>query len=93
MNVDENDDGFKYWKEQLAQDQSDENGPILNEQKRKNIDKYFRKVALGELEKASSLKDYVDEDDERKKILYVIPESAGDVYMATSLFKNLKKSL
>lgn len=92
MNVDENDDGFKYWKEQLAQDQSDENGPILNEQKRKNIDKYFRKVALGELEKASSLKDYVDEDDERKKILYVIPESAGDVYMATSLFKNLKKT-
>jgi ADP-heptose:LPS heptosyltransferase len=49
-------------------------------------------VARGEKEEENTLKDYLDADDDGKRILYVIPESAGDVYMSTSLFKNIKQN-
>ena len=31
------------------------------------------------------------EDDKGKRLLYVIPESIGDVYLSTSLFKSIKE--
>ena len=33
----------------------------------------------------------LDKDDEGKRILYVIPQSAGDVFMSTSLFPSIKR--
>jgi len=81
--IDENDDGHKHWMEQLRK-----------EAKRKDVERYFREVALKENEKnkQQSFEDILDKDDEGKRILYVMPESAGDVFMVTSLFESLKET-
>ena len=73
------DDGFKHWIKELEKGGS-----------REGILAKFRSVARGDKEEQNTLKDYLDEDDEGKRILYVIPERAGDIYMSTSLFKNIK---
>ena len=33
----------------------------------------------------------MDKDDKGKRIIFVIPESIGDIYMSTSLFESIKK--
>lgn len=83
MDVDENDDGFKNWKTQLK-----------NNMPRKDIETYFRQVAEQENQKNSkvTLEDLLDKNDVGKRILYVIPESIGDVFLSTSLFNSIKKT-
>tara|TARA_B100000287_G_scaffold291165_1_gene274545 strand:+ start:2252 stop:4180 length:1929 start_codon:yes stop_codon:yes gene_type:complete len=81
MDVDENDKGYKYWISEL------EKGAT-----RDQVDEYFRSVAQREILSKQTLHDFLDKDDEGRRILYVIPQSAGDVYMATSLFENLKNT-
>lgn len=80
--VDENDDGHKYWMQELAKGQ-----------KREQIENYFRQVAWQENEKNKKIdfKDLLDKDDDGKRILYVIPEDDSDVFMSTSLFPSIKK--
>ena len=80
-NVDENDDGHKYWMQELAKGM-----------KRNDIENYFRQVAIKENQqmKKVDFKDILNPDDEGKRMIYVIPESAEDVFLSTSLFKNIK---
>jgi glycosyltransferase involved in cell wall biosynthesis len=82
MEVDGEDDGLKYWLNEFEKNVSREN--VLN---------YFRKIAADENQKnqKTDLGDLLDKDDEGKRILYVIPQSAGDVFMSTSLFPSIKR--
>jgi len=79
--VDAKDDGYKYWMDQLAKGV-----------KREDIEKYFRQVALQENQKSNKgdFEDLLDKDDKGKRLLYVMPESIGDIFMSTALFKNIK---
>ena len=82
MNVKDSDSGLKYWLNELEEGVT-----------REKIDLYFRKVAL-QGEKGNSgekISDLLDKNDKGKRILYVMPESMGDVFMSTSLFKSLKE--
>lgn len=60
---------------------------------RREVDGFFRKTAHEENAKnqKSSLEDILDKDDYGKRILFCIPESAGDVFLNTSLFQSLKQ--
>ena len=80
--VDENDDGFKYWMQELAKGA-----------KRIDVENYFRQVAAKEnAEKAhDQFEKLLDEDDKGKRVLFVMPESERDVFLSTSLFKSLNQ--
>ena len=79
MDVDDKDQGYKYWMSELAKDVS-----------RVDIEKFFRNTAKKEIDSSKDFMDIFSEEEKKdKKILYVIPESAGDVYMATSLFESI----
>jgi hypothetical protein len=82
MEVDGNDQGHKYWTQQLS-----------NGQQRENIENYFRKVASeGESEdRELKLSEILGDEDEGKRIIYVIPDSEVDVFLSTALFKSLKE--
>ena len=43
------------------------------------------------LEKFGKIEDFLDEVDVGKRILYVMPNSAKDVFVSTSLFKSIKE--
>jgi len=81
MEVDRNDKGFLYWKQELEENGKD----------RQAVHDYFKDVARQEItKKGVSLEDILDKDDDGKRLLYVIPESIGDIYLSTSLFKSLR---
>tara|TARA_R110002020_G_scaffold19821_7_gene68045 strand:+ start:4054 stop:5976 length:1923 start_codon:yes stop_codon:yes gene_type:complete len=77
-----NDDGYKNWMTALS-----------NKTPRSQVEEYFRKVARDHNQTHFPVKteDFLDEDDEGKRIIYVMPESAVDVFLSTSLFKSLKE--
>jgi glycosyltransferase involved in cell wall biosynthesis len=78
--IDKNDDGYKYWEQELSKGA-----------KRQDIEKYFRQVASKELkEEKTDFDSLLSNDDEGKRILFVMPQSAGDVFWTTSLFKSIK---
>ena len=78
--VDENNSGHRYWMNELGKGA-----------RRDVIEKYFREVAVKEsTAKPVSLSDFLGKDDEGKRILMVMPQSAGDVFWCTSLFKSIK---
>ena len=81
-NVDDNDEGHKYWMQELKKGT-----------KRIDIENYFRQVALQDNNKNKSIAfdDILDKDDVGKRLLYVMPESIGDVFLSTSLFKSIKE--
>lgn len=80
-NLDRNDDGYKYWEQELAKGA-----------KRQDIEKYFRQVAMKDnKEKKMDFGSFLNKDDEGKRILFVMPQSAGDVFWTTSLFKSIKE--
>ena len=76
-----NDDGYKSWMKQLE-----------HKIPRSQIEDYFRKVARDHNQKyfPSKIEDFLDEDDKGKRMAYVMPESAVDVFLSTSLLKSLK---
>lgn len=82
--LDESDEGFQYWANEL-----------VKKTDRSIIENYFRKVASEELQgrnkdvKNDYLKAQIDETG-NKRILFTLPESAGDIFMATSLFESIK---
>ena len=80
--VDQNDDGHKYWMQEFSKGG-----------KRQDIENYFRNVAAQENQKNKKIEfeDLLDKDDKGKRVLYVMPESIGDIYMSTALFENIKK--
>jgi hypothetical protein len=65
---------------------------LSNKTPRSQIEDYFRKVARDHNQTHFPIKteDFLDKDDEGKRIVYVIPESAVDVFLSTSLFKSIK---
>lgn len=81
-NIDDNDDGFKYWMQEIKKGV-----------KRNDIENYFRQIALQDNSKNKeiSFEDLLDKDDKGKRLLYVMPESIGDVFLSTSLFKSIKE--
>jgi glycosyltransferase involved in cell wall biosynthesis len=81
MRVDQNDEGHKHWMTQLSRGIT-----------RETIVDFFRKTAQEEINKNKTInfEDLLDKSDQGKRILYVMPESIGDVYMSTALFKNIK---
>lgn len=81
--VDRNDDGFKYWMKEIE-----------NNTPRNLIEDYFRKTAETENQNAIQIdiEDLLDSDDEGKRLLYVMPQSIGDVFLSTSLFKSINES-
>lgn len=80
--VDEEDEGVRHWKNQIRQGAS-----------REEIESEFRKVAAEDHNRRSSktFEEFLGEEDRGKRILYVMPESATDVFISTSLFKSLKE--
>jgi len=80
--VNDNDDGHKYWMQEISKGA-----------KRQDIENYFRQVASQENQKnkKTEFEDLLGKDDKGKRVLYVMPESIGDIYISTSLFKNIKK--
>jgi glycosyltransferase involved in cell wall biosynthesis len=82
MQVENNDDGVRYWLDELSKGKS-----------RADVENYFRHVAneKNKESKKISFEDLLDKDDESKRLLYVMPESIGDIFLSTSLFKSIKE--
>ena len=82
LDVDEYDSGVKDWMSQL-----NAGAP------RDKIEQFFRQTAANELAKKhnSDFTNFLSKDDEGKRMLYVMPESLGDVLLSTSLFRSLKE--
>ena len=81
MIVDINDEGHKYWMQTLK------NGSL-----RKPVEDYFRQTATNENErdKKVNFEDLFNKDD-KKRVLYVMPRSLGDIFNSTSLFKSVRE--
>jgi len=79
--VNEKDEGLKHWIERLSRDLS-----------RQQVENYFRHVAREDNNKNKKInfEDFLDAEDD-KKILFVMPDSIGDVYLCTSLFGSIKE--
>ena len=78
----ENDEGYKYWMHEISKGA-----------KRIDIENYFRTIATQENQKNKqiSFEELLGEGEPEDRILYVMPDSIGDVYLSTSLFKSIKK--
>ncbi|MEK6882492.1 MAG: hypothetical protein AABY22_22920 [Nanoarchaeota archaeon] len=84
MDIDKTDSGFIYWMGEL------EKGANKDQ-----VEGYFRQVALkhnSEQQGQKKFEDLLDKNDEGKRMIFVIPESIGDVYLCTSLFKSIKET-
>ena len=82
MTVDSNDDGVKGWLSQLKSGKT-----------REQVLTYFKQVAIKENNENAKveLSDLLGKEDKGKRILFVMPQSAGDVFMSTSLLPSIKK--
>ena len=82
MDVDEKDPGLDSWLVRLNAGQP-----------RAEIEHFFRHTADQENRKNPKVIDFGDllEKSGKKRILLTIPESAGDIYIATSLFESIRK--
>jgi hypothetical protein len=80
--VSDQDEGLIHWLQKIEQ-----------KVPKNQIENYFRQVAKEELSKNNpvNFEDLLDKEDTGKRILYIMPESIGDIYLSTSLFKNIKK--
>jgi len=80
--VDEADDGHKYWMQELSKGG-----------KREEILNYFKKIANDEVQKEQipNFEDVLDKDDEGKRIAVVLPGVHKDVFMLTSLLPSIKR--
>jgi len=77
--INENDDGHKYWMNEISKGTS-----------RKDIENYFRNVASQENQKNKKITFESLLSENEKRILVTMPESAGDVFMISSLFESIK---
>ena len=81
MEVDAQNDGHKYWMNQLA-----------NKVPRSNVEDFFRKTARQENDQNIPFKieSYLDDEGKDKRILVVMPGSIGDVFLSTSVLESVK---
>ncbi len=79
--ITDQDEGLIHWLQKLEQ-------KVPKDQ----IENYFRQVAAQENQKQEKIEfeDLLDKNDKDKRALFVIPESAQDVYNITSLFSSFK---
>ena len=82
VETNKSEEGLKHWISRLNSDMD-----------RDGVLKYFRSVAEKENKenKKIELSDILDKDDEGRRLLVVMPERIGDVYLTTSLLINIKK--
>lgn len=82
MEIIDSDEGHKHWLKRLNDDMS-----------RQDVLKYFKQVATKENDKNKKIDfaELLDKDDEGKRILISMPQSIGDIYLCTSLLKNMKE--
>lgn len=83
INVKPEDQGLLHWLEQLNRGMP-----------REQIEQFFKQEAqkaLGKKEKKKDIKDYIEKTD-RKKLLIVLKESFGDLYLLSSLLKSFKET-
>lgn len=81
--VNEHDDGFKHWIKRLSEGEN-----------RQTIENYFRQVAAQENQKNRKIdfEEILDPNDKGKRILFVMPESIGDIYLCTALLESIKET-
>ena len=81
VEVQSNDEGLKHWLNRLK-----ENG------NRKQVEDYFRQVAVQDNQKVKKVpfEEILGKDDKGRRIIFVLPESIGDVYLSTSLLPSIK---
>ena len=82
LEVKEKEEGYEHWMKKLKEGSS-----------RNDVLKYFKQVAQEDNRKNNPTKfeDLLDKEDEGKRILFSMPQSIGDVYLCTSLLKNIKQ--
>jgi len=81
-NVDKEDEGFKHWFSRINKELS-----------RQQIEQYFRQVAFKTTQEQKGgvkFEDFLNPND-KGRVLVVMPESAGDIYLTSSLFESIKK--
>jgi len=83
IDLDSTDDGHKHWMKRLS-----ENMP------REDVLKYFKQVATQDNQKNQKIDfiELLDKDDEGGRLLISMPQSIGDIYLCTSLLKNIKET-
>lgn len=81
MSADSNDEGHKYWTQRLK-----------GGEQRAVIENYFRQVAAQENAKNQPIDfgDTLDKND-KKRVLVILPESIGDIILATAIFKSVRE--
>lgn len=80
--VDENDEGFLHWKQRLVGTEDHLTRPT--------VENFFRQTATNELK--SKIEFYLDKDDKGRRILFVLPHSASEIFLTTSLFQSAKET-
>jgi len=81
MEVTPEDQGYRHWLSEI------EKGASIGE-----VEGFFRDTARREIENVKSFRDYVDEDDGGKRMLYVIPERSSEVFLSSALFRSLTET-
>ena len=76
--ITEEDLGFLYWKREMH-----------NGKSREEIENYFRQEAS---KRDYAIEDYLDDEGKDGRILFVMPKSATDVFISTSLFESIKEN-
>lgn len=84
QDISDNDKGVLDWMNSLKNGVSREKivDFFRNEAKKKNSEMKPQQM---------SMDDFLDKDDEGRRVLFVIPESIGDVFICTALFKSIKE--
>lgn len=80
--ISDQDEGLTHWLQKM-----DQKVP------KNQIENYFRQVAMQESQKQEKIdfEDLLDKTDNGKRVLFVIPENANDVFSITSLFSSFKE--
>ena len=80
--VDETDDGHKYWMQEISKGAD-----------RNSILKFFKKTATETNQKETKLEleDLLDKDDKGKRVAVVLPQSQKDVFAFTSILPSIKR--
>lgn len=88
MDVADNDAGLVGWLEKIQKASQEEK--VLA---RQSIEAYFRQTARSQVAKTEKVnfETLLNEDDKGKRILFVLPQSIGDLYLSTSLFRSIKE--
>ena len=79
--VDYEDDGHKYWMQEMSKGAD-----------RNNVLNYFKKVAVesNQKENKTDFENMLDKDDEGRRIAIVIPDSEKDIFHITSILPSIK---